>query len=205
MLPTLGIGQPTGEGSGNVLDPGFYTAIAAGLRVHSFGIHGRFQYSPLNIEGDTGSGSLLMVGAYPNVRLGPRDGGVDVLLGASLGYFYLEVAGPAGRGSADGLQLGPSLGLLIQATDWLAIGPLVEYQVLIASELCFNGYCRDATDESDDGFLSGGLTVSLSLDMASASETAPRARHAPPPRQTPPPRQEPPRRQGPPTNWNDAL
>ena len=173
IIPTLGLGKPSGNGSSN-FDPAVGLGLSVGGRLHAnFSLAGQANYDMVSPDLPGASEAGVDVSAYMlQFRVFPAfhltQGTVDFALGPTLGLFFLNVSAEGGgqtaTASVRGYQLGFLTSVLFQVHPVVSIGPYFSYGRLIASEACekdpgASEVCDSSPDNDDEGFWSLGVAA----------------------------------------------
>lgn len=173
LMPGLGFGKATGEGSGDV-DPGLGLFVAVGPRVTP-DISVQLQLGADRPSPDTdgfGEASLWIFRAQivPAYHFGNEK--VDIGIGPSLGLFYMrlgfELDTPFGEfegsGTSRGFTVGAQAWVMARLSPDLSLGPVLSYGRLWSTKECveqpnLGDECDDSPDNEDEGYLN--LSVAL--------------------------------------------
>jgi hypothetical protein len=170
VMPTLGIGKPTGNGSDS-FDYGLHGGVSVGGRlVPMLSLHGQLKLdwlSPDSPPGGESSGYMAALQVAPLFHIATPK--IDFVVGPTLGFFFMSLSTEAlnieATADARGIQLGFQAALLITVSPTAAIGPFLDFSRQWATRLCTNlaggstEVCDDSPENDDEGFLRFGVAA----------------------------------------------
>jgi len=173
IIPSVGLGKPSGTGSSS-FDVGVGLGLSVGGRLHpNFSLAGQASYDGMSPDvpeatsaGVDVSGYMLQFRVVPAFHF--TQDTLDFSVGPTLGLFYMNLTAEAGGQSASasvrGYQLGLLTSLLFQVHPTMSIGPYFSYGRLLASKACQEApgsseQCDSDPDNDDEGFWSLGVAA----------------------------------------------
>jgi len=169
IMPSVGIGQPTGDGSDGY-SPAFHLGLSLGGRFDPrFSLHGQFAYDRLGVDNYRGAslnGYVARLLVVPSLHL--VQDRFDVALGPVLGLYAIstrsEGLGVQVKGSFRGRQLGVESMVLYTLNRYMALGPVVSYARMWLTNACLQvtglaESCDGDPASADHGFWNVGVAA----------------------------------------------